>query len=107
MDTKTKTGNQKQPTTLAGLRGLIDRLNTREDVCRTTEEREKDYVDVVLWLEWVQNFLESRSLYHKKQHIKKAMMIKMAKTLLAPDEIERVEAEAEEQAAAELDKEGV
>ena len=67
---------------------------------------EGQFDQAIQWLEWAHSFLEARNLYHKKQAIKKTMMIKMAKTLLAPDELERIEAESETKAAAELDREG-
>jgi hypothetical protein len=52
--------------------------------------------DTEAWLTWTYNFLSARKLYHKKHTVKNALLRKMAETLLSPDELERIDQEAEE-----------
>lgn len=49
------------------------------------------------WLIWAYNSLEARNLAHKKQAIKQALIMEAARKLLAPDELEQLEREAEGQ----------
>ena len=53
--------------------------------------------DIADWLQWVDNFLEQRKLYHKKAYVRKAILERMAKTLLSADELAAIDKQAEEQ----------
>lgn len=91
------------PTKLDGLAGLIKKQEEfLAEYAETLEdEQEVDLRNMVAWLQWSYDFIVQRNLYHKKQTIKKGMMIKMAKTLLDKDELERIEQEAETEAGGE------
>lgn len=78
-----------QPTKLDRLGELVKEMNARDD------GEDAVVTDVCKWLEWSYTFLESRRLYHKKSVLRKSILEKMAKELLAPDELLSVEAEAE------------
>lgn len=78
-----------QPTKLDRLSELVKEMNARDD------GEDAVVTDVCKWLEWSYTFLESRRLYHKKSVLRKSILEKMAKELLAPDELLSVEAEAE------------
>lgn len=81
----------QQPTKVERLGELIKDMNARDD------GEDPVVIDVCRWLEWTYVFLESRRLYHKKSTLRKSILEKMAKELLAPDELLSVEAEAERQ----------
>lgn len=79
----------QQPTKVERLGELVKEMNARDD------GEDAVVTDVCKWLEWSYTFLESRRLYHKKSVLRKSILEKMAKELLAPDELLSVEAEAE------------
>ena len=47
------------------------------------------------WLVWTYNFLTSRKAYHKKQQLKRKMMMKVASEHLSEDELQAIEDQAE------------
>jgi len=51
--------------------------------------------EIISWLTWAYNSLEARNLAHKKVAIKHKLIMEAAEKLLAPDELERLEHEAE------------
>lgn len=85
----TSQSTNQQPTKVERLGELIKDMNARDD------GEDPVVIDVCRWLEWTYVFLESRRLYHKKSVLRKSILEKMAKELLAPDELLSVEAEAE------------
>lgn len=83
----------RQPTKLDRLAELTNRQSDRAD------DYDEDNIehDMAEWLMWTYNFLSARKLYHKKARIRTAMLEKMAKTLLSPDELQAIDNEAEKQ----------
>jgi hypothetical protein len=80
----------RQPTTLKRLEELTSpELDQLQD--------ENAVTDTEAWLEWTLAFLQQRKLYHKKAYIRKAILERMAKTLLSKDELAVIDQEAEKQ----------
>jgi hypothetical protein len=75
--------NGKTPSTLAELAKLVDSVDDGEGGLEYQ------------WLTWTYNFLTSRKAYHKKQQLKKKMMMKVASEHLSEDELAEIEAQAE------------
>lgn len=96
--------DQRQPTALARLEELLDPIADLQ-VEMPDPKDAKMLEDVLAWLTWTYSFLSARKQYHKKRALTQAMLIKMSKTLLSPDEIARVEQEAEDQLVGKLDEE--
>lgn len=74
----------KVPTTLVELRKLVDSMDDGEG---SPEFR---------WLEWVYNHLAARKAYHKKQQLKRKMMMKVASEHLTQDELDAIERQADD-----------
>ena len=87
--------NVKQPTTLKRLEELIN-IAEGDQVLNTQEEIERCAEESCAWLQWAYNFLDARKTYHKKTYIKRAMLEKMARTLLSKDELDEIDRQAEE-----------
>jgi hypothetical protein len=75
----------KQPTNLKRLEEIITDGNWPDP-----------HDHVFMWLQWTYEHLTERNLYHKKQQIKKRMMVKLATSLLSKDELDEVDKQAEE-----------
>jgi hypothetical protein len=58
--------------------------------------------ETIQWIDWTLQFLQNRALYHKKQQVKKQLIVKMAQTLLSEDELQRINELSEEQLDAKL-----
>jgi hypothetical protein len=76
----------RAPSSLDELRKLIDSVDDGENSLEFQ------------WLGYTYNMLLSRKMYHKKQQVKKNLMLRAARTLLAPDEIASIDRQAEDQA---------
>jgi len=86
---------QKAPTNLKHLSQLIEKL--QDSTADNT-----DLGEVELWLQWAYDFLTERKLYHKKQQIKRKMMIKLASEHFSEDELAEIDRQAEELVAKEI-----
>jgi len=73
----------KTPSSLAELKKLVDSVDDGEGGLEFQ------------WLDWVYNFLTARKAYHKKQQMKKKMMMRVASEYLSQDELEEIERQAE------------
>jgi hypothetical protein len=85
----------RQPTKMARLREIEQRLTNwhAEEGVMPDDDIINDAIE---WITWTYNFLDARRLYHKKHTVKNALLRKMAETLLSPDELERIDQEAED-----------
>ena len=85
----------RQPTPLGRLKELIQQVE--EQAQARPVDTNFDAGSVIDWLDWTLSFLEQRKLYHKKAYVRKAILERMAKTLLSPDELAVIDQEAEKQ----------
>lgn len=83
--------NGKAPSSLHELKKLVDSVDDGEN---SLEFR---------WLAYVYEQLLARKMYHKKQQVKRKMMMQAASNLLAPDEIEEIDKQAEALAGKEVE----
>lgn len=81
----------KAPSTLNELRKLID----------STDDGENGLIQQ--WLQYTYDSLYARKMYHKKQQIKRRMIMKVASELLSDDERESIDTQAEGLAEREID----
>lgn len=77
--------NGKAPSSLSELKKLVDSVDDGENGLEYQ------------WLLYIFNSLTSRKLYHKKQQIKRKMMMKVASEMLSPDELAEIETQAEKE----------
>jgi hypothetical protein len=85
----------KTPTTLQRLEDIGDIL-TAWHADEGVMPSEDVFDEAIQWLCWTLEHLEARNLYHKKQAVKKRMMVKLATSLLSPDELALIDKQAEE-----------
>lgn len=96
MTTRKHVGSSgKVPTTLARLGELVGAC--ADGSLHKAELNDAQMNEIESWLQWTLGFLTNRTLYHKKHAIKQRLLVKAANELLDPDEVERIEAAAEEE----------
>lgn len=83
-------GLGKAPSSLQELKKLVDSVDDGEN---GLEYR---------WLQYTYEQLLARKTYHKKQQLKRKLMMQAATDLLAPDELEALDVQAESLAEKEL-----
>ena len=81
--------NGKVPSSLAELAKLVDSVDDGENSLNWQ------------WLTWTYNFLTSRKAYHKKQQLKRKMMMKVASETLSADELQAIDDQVEKLAGGE------
>jgi hypothetical protein len=94
---------QKTPTKLKRLAELIERY--QEEIEGGEKLDEDSCVEINSWLGWAHDFLTERKLYHKKQQLKRKMMVKVASEHLSADELAQIDRQAEELVAKRLELE--
>ena len=76
--------NGKAPSSLSELKKLVDAVDDGQN-------------DLTFqWLEYVYDSLLARKTYHKKQQLKRKLMMKVASEHLSPDELESIDIQAED-----------
>lgn len=83
-------GNGKAPSTLSELKKLIDSVDDGENGLEFQ------------WLQYTYNQLTSRKLYHKKQQVKRKLMMQIASEALSQDELESIDKQAEDLSSKQL-----
>lgn len=78
-------GNGKAPTSLAGLSKLLKKAGAEDDEV------------IMQWLQYTYDLLTARRDYHKKQQVKRKLLVKYAQENLAADELESIDKQAEDQ----------
>lgn len=86
----TTNGNGKVPSTLSELKKLIDSVDDGTNDA------------TFQWLSYTYDQLTARKLYHKKQQIKRKIMIQTASELLSRDELDAVDKQAEDLSSKQL-----
>lgn len=76
--------NGKAPSSLTELRKLID----------STDDGESGLIQQ--WLQYTHDSLLARKTYHKKQQIKRKMLLKVAGELLSQDEADSIDKQADD-----------
>ena len=76
--------NGKAPTSLGELQKLIDSMDDGEESPE------------FLWLRYIHDFLTARKTYHKKQALKKKMLLKVASEQLTQDEMDAIDKQADD-----------
>jgi hypothetical protein len=83
-------GNGKAPSNLAELKKLIDSVDDGQN-------------DLTFqWLNYTYEQLLARKTYHKKQQLKRKLMMKVASELLSQDELEAIDTQADTLAEKEI-----
>lgn len=77
-------GNGRAPSSLAELKKLVDSVDDGENGLEFQ------------WLAYIYEQLVARKTYHKKQQIKRKMLMQAASDLLGEDEVASVDAQAED-----------
>jgi hypothetical protein len=79
--------NGKAPSSLSELKKLIDSVDDGENALEFQ------------WLTYIYDSLLARKTYHKKQQVKRKLLMQVATQLLSEDERASIDVQAEDQAA--------
>lgn len=81
-------GNGKAPTSLSKLQQLLKKAGADDDEV------------IIQWLQYTYDLLTARRDYHKKQQVKRKLLVRYAQENLAADELESIDKQAEDQVSA-------
>lgn len=88
-------GTRKQMD-FTGLEEVIEELHGvyGADLSSHGSVRKETIKQALNYLEWLDDFVQNRRLYHKKQNQKKAIAMKAIKSLLSKEELDEIDRQA-------------